>query len=175
MMALMETDIAIRTIEETDVAGYRDCLGMVARERIYLGLVDAPGLEACANWMKTVRARDFPFVVARAGETVVGWCDIAPDERVGYQHVGRLGMGLLPDWRGRGVGARLLTAALADADRIGLERVELEVFLGNGPAQRLYRRLGFIVEGVKRRARKLDGHYDDHVLMARQLGGRTVR
>jgi RimJ/RimL family protein N-acetyltransferase len=175
MMARMDTEVVVRTIEETDVAGYRDCLGVVARERIYLGLVDAPALEACASWMKTVRARDFPFVVARAGETVVGWCDIAPNERIGYQHVGHLGMGLLPDWRGRGIGARLLSAALADADRIGLERVELEVFLGNGPAQRLYRRLGFIVEGVKRKARKLDGRYDDHILMARQLGGRIAR
>jgi len=175
MMALMETDVVVRTIEEADVAGYRDCLGVVARERIYLGLVDAPDLETCTNWMKTVRARDFPFVVARAGETVVGWCDIAPDARLGYQHAGRLGMGLLPDWRHRGIGARLLSAALADADRIGLERVELEVFLGNGPAQRLYRRLGFIVEGVKRKARKLDGRHDDHILMARQLGGRITR
>ncbi|HKX09617.1 MAG TPA: GNAT family N-acetyltransferase [Stellaceae bacterium] len=171
----MEAEVVIRAIEEADVAGYRDCLGVVEREQIYLGLVDAPELEACANWMKTVRGRDFPFVVARAGETVVGWCDIAPNERIGYQHVGRLGMGLLPDWRGRGIGARLLSAALANADRIGLERVELEVFLGNGPAQRLYRRFGFIVEGAKRKARKLDGRYDDHILMARQLGGRITR
>lgn len=173
--APMDADIVIDTIEEADVAGYRDCLGVVARERVYLGLVDAPELEACVKWMKSIRARDFPFVVARAGESIVGWCDIAPNERIGYQHVGHLGMGLLPAWRGHGIGARMLTAALADADRIGLERVELEVFLGNGPAQRLYRRFGFIVEGVKRKARKLDGRYDDHILMARQLGGRITR
>ena len=175
MMAPMETEITIRTIEETDVAGYRDCLGVVARERVHLGIVEAPELEACTNWMKAVRGRDFPFVVARAGETVIGWCDIAPNERAGYQHVGRLGMGLLPGWRGRGIGARLLAAAVAEGDRIGLERIELEVFLGNGPAQRLYRRFGFIVEGVKRKARKLDGRYDDHIMMARLPGGRGLR
>jgi RimJ/RimL family protein N-acetyltransferase len=171
----MEPDIVIRTIEEADLAGYHECLGVVARERIYLGLVDAPTPEACANWMKTVRGRDFPFVIACAGETVIGWCDIAPNERVGYQHVGHLGMGLLPRWRGRGIGTRLLTAALADADRIGLERIELEVFMGNGTAQRLYRRLGFVVEGVKRKARKIDGRYDDHILMARIPIGRSTR
>jgi RimJ/RimL family protein N-acetyltransferase len=171
----MDADVVIRTLEESDLAGYHDCLGVVARERVYLGIVDAPELEGCANWMKTVRDRDFPFVIARAGETVVGWCDIAPNERVGYQHVGRLGMGLLPDWRGRGIGARLVAAALADSDRIGLERVELEVFLGNGPAQRLYRRFGFVVEGVKRRARKLDGRYDDQILMARLPDSRSAR
>lgn len=171
----MEPDIVIRTIEEADLVGYHECLGTVARERIYLGLVDAPEPEACANWMKRLRSRDFPFVIARAGETVIGWCDIAPDERVGYQHVGHLGMGMLPSWRGRGIGTRLLTGALADADRIGLERIELEVFMGNGTAQRLYRRLGFVVEGVKRKARKIDGHYDDHILMARMPSGRSTR
>jgi len=165
----MEPEIVIRTIEEADIAGYHECLGVVASERIYLGLVDAPPLDACTTWMKAVRGRNFPFVVARAGDTVVGWCDIAPEERIGYQHVGRLGMGLLPAWRGRGIGARLLTAALAEADRVGIERVELEVFSGNGPAQRLYRGFGFTVEGVKRKARKIDGRYDDHILMARLL------
>jgi RimJ/RimL family protein N-acetyltransferase len=171
----METEIVIRTIEEADLAGYRECLGVVARERVYIGIIDAPELDACANWIKAVRGRDFPFVVARAGETVVGWCDIAPNEREGYQHVGRLGMGLLPEWRDRGIGTRLLTAALADADRIGLERIELWVFLGNGPAQRLYRGFGFVVEGVMRKARKLDGRYDDQILMARLPGGRSAR
>jgi len=175
MMAPMDEDFVIRTIEEADLAGYRECVGVVARERIYIGLVDAPELDACADWMKTVRSRDFPFVVARTGETVIGWCDIAPNDRVGYQHVGRLGMGLLPDWRGRGIGTRLLTAALADADRIEIERIELWVFLDNGPAQRLYRRFGFVVEGLQRKARKLDGRYDDQILMARLLGGRSAR
>lgn len=175
MIARVDADIAIRTIEDADLAGYHECLGTVARERIYLGLVDAPDLEACGRWMKLIRGRDFPFVVARAGDRVIGWCDIEPDERTGYRHMGRLGMGLLPEWRGRGIGARLLAAALAEADRIGLERIELEVFSGNGPAQRLYRGFGFVVEGVKRKARKVDGHYDDHVLMARTPGGRGPR
>ena len=171
----MEPDIVIRPIEDADLAGYHECLGVVARERIYIGLVDAPELDASRNWMNRVRVRGYPFMVALAGEKVVGWCDIAPDERIGYLHVGRLGMGLLPDWRRRGIGARLLAAALAEADRMGLERIELEVFLGNGPAQRLYRGVGFVVEGVKRKARKIDGHYDDHILMARMPGGRSTR
>ena len=36
----------------------------------------------------------------------------------------------------------------------------------NVRAIRLYERLGFAHEGVRRRARKLDGGYDDNVLMA---------
>lgn len=43
----------------------------------------------------------------------------------------------------------------------GLEKIELEVFASNAAAIRLYESAGFVQEGCKARARKLDGRYDD--------------
>ena len=40
-------------------------------------------------------------------------------------------MGLLPEWRGRGVGRRLLEATLAKARRSGFKRIELDVHADN--------------------------------------------
>ena len=48
----------------------------------------------------------------------------------------------------------------------GMTRIELEVMASNATAVRLYEQLGFVHEGVKRRARHLDGAWDDNVLMA---------
>ncbi len=59
----------------------------------------------------------------------------------------------------------LLTAALQKARQLGLERVELEVFASNTYAQRLYQKFGFVSEGHKKQARKLDGAYDDIIEM----------
>lgn len=42
----------------------------------------------------------------------------------------------------------------------------VEVFASNVPAIALYQTLGFVTEGTKRRARKLDGEYDDNIVMA---------
>lgn len=53
------------------------------------------------------------------------------------------GMGLAPQWRGRGQAAPLMEAALAEARTLGLASVELEVLAQNTPARRLYTRLGF--------------------------------
>ncbi len=89
----------------------------------------------------------------------------------GFRHAGRMGMGVLPDYRGAGLGRRLLTETLEAARAIGIERVELEVFASNEAAIALYGRLGFVVEGIKKRARKLDGKYDDDLIMALFLGG----
>ncbi|HEU4781964.1 MAG TPA: GNAT family N-acetyltransferase [Ktedonobacterales bacterium] len=53
------------------------------------------------------------------------------------------GMGLAPQWRGRGQAAPLMETALAEAKSLGLISVELEVLAQNTPARRLYTRLGF--------------------------------
>src|SRR5690242_10800850 len=53
------------------------------------------------------------------------------------------GMGLAPQWRGRGQAVPLMEAALTEARTLGLASVELEVLAQNTPARRLYTRLGF--------------------------------
>jgi RimJ/RimL family protein N-acetyltransferase len=159
----------IRIVETTDahVEGFHRCVGVVARERRYIGLVDSPPLAASRSFFQSVIAGGGAHYVAVAGEDdVVGWCDIVRFELEGFRHVGRLGMGLLPHVRGHGVGQRLAQATIDAARRQGIERIELEVFASNTRAIRLYERLGFMHEGVRVRARKLDGEYDDNVLMA---------
>lgn len=53
-----------------------------------------------------------------------------------------LAMGVLPQWRGRGVGAKLLGAVIADAADAGLAGISLSVERDNYAA-RLYERFGF--------------------------------
>jgi ribosomal protein S18 acetylase RimI-like enzyme len=52
-------------------------------------------------------------------------------------------LGVLPTWRGRGLGQALLLLALHGFSRAGLGRGQLEVTASNDAAVRLYRRLGF--------------------------------
>lgn len=75
-------------------------------------------------------------------------------------------MGVHPEHRGRGLGKRLASEAIRRAWEKGLEKVELDVYASNAKARALYERLGFVIEGVRRRSRKLDGRYDDLVQMA---------
>jgi len=53
-----------------------------------------------------------------------------------------------PAARGRGVGAALLDAALAWARRVRATAVNLDVTVGNGAAERLYARAGFVPVGA---------------------------
>ena len=160
-------DIRIVPAGDEHVEGFNRCVGAVARERRYLGMLDAPPLEAWRAFVARVIGDGGVVLVAvdAAGE-VVGWCDLQRRALEGFRHVGRLGIGMLPEVRGRGLGRRLMQAALTAARERGMERIELEVFASNTRAIALYERLGFVREGLKRRVRKLDGRYDDDVLMA---------
>jgi len=110
--------------------------------------------------------RGVPQFVAVRGEEVVGWCDVSPQRGEGFTHVGTLGMGVLRGFRGRGIGTRLMERTIGEAKERGLERIELEVYASNTPAINLYEKRGFALEGVKKKARKLDGVYDDIIVMA---------
>jgi ribosomal protein S18 acetylase RimI-like enzyme len=149
------------------VEGFNRCVGAVGRERRYIGLLDAPPMEASRAFVaKVIEDGGVHLVAVDAAGAVVGWCDVERRTTEGFRHVGRLGIGMLPEVRGRGLGRRLMQAALAAARERGMERIELEVFASNARAIALYEGLGFVREGFKRRVRKLDGRYDDDVLMA---------
>jgi RimJ/RimL family protein N-acetyltransferase len=76
-----------------------------------------------------------------------------------------LGVGLLPAWRGQGVGERLMRPALEAARALGLSRVELRVRADNERAISLYRKLGFVLEGRCRRATRVDNEFYDVIIM----------
>lgn len=158
--------VELRPAAPGDLESFWRCLDAVARERRYLALVEAPPLDEARAFVEDARRRGMLQVVAVAQGEVVGWCDVIRKPYAGFEHSGTLGMGLLPAYRGQGLGARLLAAALQGARGLGLTRVELEVFASNERAIALYAHRGFAREGVKRGARVLDGRTEDIVCMA---------
>ena len=73
-----------------------------------------------------------------------------------------------PDMQGMGVGSALMAALLDLADNwLMLVRLELEVFTDNERAIRLYEKLGFEREGLKRMSAVRGGRYVDEYVMAR--------
>ena len=111
---------------------------------------------------------DYPLVAEVDGE-VVGQLTLHTNfGRARRRHAGALGMAVRDDWHGRGVGTALMAACLDLADNwLNLTRVELDVFVDNEPAIRLYTKFGFEIEGTMRRYAYRDGQYVDTYFMAR--------
>lgn len=158
--------IRIEPCTLASITGFHHVLDLVAKERLYLTILEAPTLEEVEKFVLARLDGGGVQFVAVENETIVGWCDITRRQIQGIDHCGRLGIGLLKQWRGQGIGANLLQAAIDAAWQLGLTRIELEVFGSNAPAIHLYKKLGFVVEGCKKHARILNGVTDDIVCMA---------
>jgi ribosomal protein S18 acetylase RimI-like enzyme len=101
-------------------------------------------------------------LVAVAGEEVIGSIHVDAS-RHGF---GELGMAVMREWRGRGVGSALLAAAIDWARERGLHKLSLSVFPHNTAAVALYRKHGFVEEGRRvKQYRRSSGELWDAVDM----------
>jgi putative acetyltransferase len=107
-------------------------------------------------------------LVALHQGTVIGNIGLEQFSRVRRSHAGSFGMGVAVAWQGKGVGSKLLAAALDVADNwMNLQRVELSVYADNEAAIGLYRKFGFETEGLFRDYAVRDGRLVDTLSMAR--------
>ncbi|TIX88784.1 GNAT family protein [Rhizobium sp. P44RR-XXIV] len=158
--------IAILPIASGHVEGFHKALDIVAREREYLTMLEAFPLEETRTFVLGMIAKGNPQFVALAGSDVVGWCDISRHTFPSHAHAGHLGMGIIPAYRGRGLGRKLIETTLQAARNAGMERVELSVHADNIRAIALYEKVGFVREGLARRSVRIDGRYKDAIHMA---------
>lgn len=149
---------------------YGKAVDSVARERKYLASTSGFPEDSTVAFVGNIEKNNLAQFYALESDVVVGWCDILPKIFEGLNHVGVLGMGVMAPYRGKGIGRKLLQLALKHAKEVNnLEKVELEVFKSNTVAMELYAQEGFVLEGERVNSRKLDGVYDNIILMGKKL------
>ena len=144
----------------------------MADPAVFAGLLQLPypGVE---GWRKRLESRaheqDQLHLLALAEGVVVGSAGLhslawTPRRR----HVAGLGISVAAAWQGKGVGDELMRRLLEWADNwAGYLRIELSVYVDNVRAIALYRKHGFVEEGVNRAHALRDGVYVDSLMMAR--------
>ena len=107
------------------------------------------------------------MLIAFKEDRVVG-CLTAETETHGQLcHSCEFAMGVLRAERGCGIGTALISRLSEWANAMGLRRIQLKVLARNAGALRLYRRLGYEVEGTRRQAIKVGDSYEDLIEMAK--------
>lgn len=164
-----DAPVRLRPTQPEDLDAAADLYAAVADEGIYIG-AEAPVDKASRRerWLEDLARDDSFSVVAEAEGRIIGLAGIDGDG------VADLGMLVAREWRGRGVGSRLLSACIAWARARGAHKVALQVWPHNEAALRLYRAFGFEEEGyLRRHYRRRNGELWDAVIMGLVLSDET--
>ncbi len=160
--------ITIRKATEEDAEGIIACFNDVMRENIYLLGERYMGDE---DFLR-LRIRDENnelFLVALDGEKVIGILTLTRESFAKNMHVAFLGIAIMKGYRHQGIGKTMMLLSFEWAREMGIEKICLEVFSTNINAIELYRKMGFEVEGIRKKQFKIEGKYVDDVLMAKFL------
>jgi len=108
------------------------------------------------------------LLLARSSGKLIGSCSLIRGSAPYNEHICSLGLFISKSHRGIGIGTSLIEKSIKWCNKNSIQKIELEA-LCNNPAVNLYKRLGFEVEGCKRRAIKKGKRYIDLLIMAKCL------
>ena len=159
----------IRRAEPSDAEGLTR-LGEAVGSEPEGWLVTTNGWRRVSDERRYLRAiRRYPnaavFVAEDEGH-IVGRLSVARDQHPASKHVADLGLMVAMSHRRRGIGTKLLEAALEWARQSEVRKLELHVFPHNEAAIRLYENFGFVREGYRRGHYRRGSQYVDAILMA---------
>ena len=163
--------ILIREAAPADAATTVHMIDVIAREEVYfLRSRFLMSKENERTFISEATRRGDGFLVAEHEGELVGWISLERGRAEFTRHAADLGLGVLPEYRGLGIGTALLTCALDWARENRIEKLTLRVRASNSRAIQLYRGMGFVPEGRRLRQIKDNrGRYDDDILMGRFL------
>ena len=163
------SDVSIRDAVAEDLPEVIALSETVAAEGRWIGMQSPIDVKRVTDrFLAHVSGVDqLSLVAVSPGGAVVGQLQMA----AAPYGVADLGMMVAADFRGQGLGRRLLDRGIAWATaRPDLHKLELQVWPHNAAAIALYRRAGFEQEGyLQRHYRRRDGEIWDAVIMGRQL------
>lgn len=112
----------------------------------------------------------FFVAVDSLSKEILAMCDYSfrSDGRV--RHEVHLGWSVGVNHSGEGIGTKIVKFALADATKRGYKRAEAQAAVANVASWKLAMKLGFVIEGLKRKGLLLDnGKYADVYVMGKLL------
>jgi len=160
--------VTIREAEENDADAIKRIVDSVAKEKYYI--VPERSRENWKQAIKEIKERKGLILVAEINEMPVGMAHLVPGRFEKNKHVGFLGICILKEFRGKGIGTKMMEYMIKWAkEHRELEKISLNVFSTNRVAIKLYRKFGFEIEGICKKQFKIEDKYVDEIIMGKWL------
>lgn len=97
------------------------------------------------------------IIVAEEDERLIGYLMLIGGHTSRNEHSARIITGITEEFRGKGIASKMFQEAFRWAKQIGITRLGLTVIKHNEKAYKLYKKLGFEVEGERVHSLLLNG------------------
>lgn len=167
----MPDEPVVRPVQDRDAAAIAAIYAHHVRHGSASFDEDAPSETETRAKIRRISGHGWPFLVAEVDGTVAGYAYATQfRDRPAYAFTCENSIYVHCDRAGRGVGRRLLTRLIADAEAGGFRQM-IAVIGGGEPASvALHRSLGFVEAGRMRSVGRKFGRWLDTVYMQRALG-----
>ncbi|WP_313800211.1 GNAT family N-acetyltransferase [Cytobacillus sp.] len=109
------------------------------------------------------------IILAEDHDSLIGYLIAIGSNAKRKKHSAYLVIGILHEYRGRGVGTKLFKYLEEWAIEHHIHRLELTVIANNEAGLGLYKKMGFVTEGIKKHSLLINEEYVDEYYMAKLL------
>jgi len=162
--------IVITEAKESDAEEVLAVLNSVIDERAYSAMDRSFSVEDERRYIKSLKGRERMFVAEVDGR-VVGFEDVTTHQKLlgSTNHVATIGTFVLKEFRGKGIGSALIKNSFAFAKKHDYIKFSTQVRAKNKLALNFYKKFGFKEVGRYKKQVKIDGKYDDEILLEKFL------
>ena len=115
------------------------------------------------------KQKNSTIFVAEDHEKLVGYLMVFGGNAKRTRHSAYLVIGILKEYRGKGIGTKLFRKLESCARERNIHRLELTVMTQNQAGIALYKKMGFEIEGTKKHSLLVNGRFMDEYYMAKIL------
>jgi ribosomal protein S18 acetylase RimI-like enzyme len=163
-------EVTIRAAREDDLTGLVGAIREALGNKTYIeGETVADVVESENVLLRHNDLQKRMFFVATVHGDVVGWVHLNAPELEKLEHTAQLTVGVIDEYRGHGIGTKLLDHGVDWALDNGFEKLYNSVPSSNGAAIEFLESRGWETEAVRKKHYKIEDEYLDEVMLAKLL------
>lgn len=165
--SIEEFDVRVRQARLEDLSGLAGVIRQVIEGRTYIvGESVSDQLENVDTLLRGDAETPPTYFVALVEGEVIGWVHLEGRDVDKLDHVVYLTMGLLDEYRGLGIGSKLMDRAVTWAGKHGYDKVASNVPASNESAIDFLKETGWEQEGIRPDHYNIDGQLVGEVLLS---------
>ena len=160
----------IRNAEAKDLVLIVEIYNASIPSRIATGDPEPISVESRISWYQEHSPNSRPILVIELDDKVIGWLSFQSFYgRPAYQATAEVSIYVAPEYKGQGIGKKLLSEAIYRSPQLGIKTLLGFIFAHNIPSLSLFNKFGFERWGYLPKVADLDGNRRDLVIMGLHL------